>query len=263
MSALAIPNFSNGKWLSEISLSCGVDDKQRKVVSPFKNDGTSIVVKELPPTITEVELKHIVEDCQHVTLKPVAARTVRNEDGTLRDMPPSSLAFMSFPSSTKAYLAVCALHERFFNETYRSVAMIKKSKDVLIAEREADRMAAKEAKRQAEWEAYQLEQKALRKAQRNAQKEAQENTQENTKKEAKPTLYGSKEEAPRIYKKKQVSEYNGWKQDWFCPKCSSLNFFPRSSCLKCKTEFVCPEPEALKKRREDRRKEREENLQKE
>jgi RNA recognition motif-containing protein len=250
MSVLKPANFSNGKWIREVSLSCGVDDSKKRKIDPFRNDGTSIVVSNLPQTITAEQLKQFTDGCLEVKIVNLDERVIERWDGTLATLPAKTFAYLRFASKDKANFAVIALQERTFGDMI-SKAVIKKSKWELEKEREAIREERREARRlerlreiaelkEERKERKRLERIALRKQQ-------EQERREHAKKETKLDEVKSTIITPTIQ-----DTYNGYKQDWFCPKCKTLNFFPRDTCLKCKFTFVAPEPEHIKERRKER-----------
>jgi len=207
MSALRIPNFSNGHWLHEVSLSGVVDDNKKKSINPFKNNGTSIMVTNLPESIIQEQLLHIVEACTNIKLVKKEGRP--------------SLAMMAFSTKDKAFLAICALRERII-DGQKVKAFVKRSKEE-VEQRKVERQQYLERKRKREEWAMRQAEREQRKAQRQTERKVQNKRVEE---EPKPMYY--------LYKYGSEDLFNGVNQDWFCAKCKVLNFHPRASCFKCK-----------------------------
>ena len=200
--------------------------KQRRVVK-FKHDGTCIVVKNIAKRTTPTTLKVLVEDCLDCE---VFVREPRiDKDGNAHN---ASFAFLSFPSSTKAFAGICALHDRVV-DGQKLQATVKKSKAELDAERQAQREAERQAYRE------EMRQKYKQERQQRKQRQPREPREEQpTRKRLREEREEREERPAYVIIPPSESFFDPSKSDWHCSKCKTLNFYPRDKCFKCKTDRV-------------------------
>jgi len=254
---------SEGGIITNSSPTANLTSQKRKPLK-FKNDGTSLVVQNLHPSTTTSTLKSLVENCIHCEIMNKTIKRITDEEVTY------TFAFMSFPSTTSSFVAKCTLHERVVDGN----SLIVKNKQS-YAQRQAEIAAFKQARKQEQQRQRQEERRQQRKEyfrqQREEQREQRRQEQSKRTQERKYTKQQSnwdEEQNRQVQESKQQvrQEREAFRKllqfrntDWNCPKCSKINFTPRTHCFGCKTERIIPKEvlEAEKKHQQQRRERRE------
>jgi vacuolar-type H+-ATPase subunit H len=179
-------------------------DEKRKARPTFKNDGTSLIVRNLNVNTTVEKLQSRVENCIAVEIH----KKVINDETQY-------YAFMSFPTTTKAFEAKCALHDNKLDDNVLKVEN-KRSREDIIEEQQEIRRLQREAERKAEREA----EKEINKQRKQALKEA-----ENIIK-SQPATSRTKQNTKPNTQNVQVS--------WICHACKTHNK-NGDRCEKCQT----------------------------